>query len=182
MARHGSRPRRRRGRRRRRLAGGRLGGIVVGDDAANRGENFLHRRLLRLRRLAHCQSLQCRIPAIPTDARGIERPQRITRSLNIYSDRCEYGTAYFERQRSLVDRHTSRALRRRLGKLFGELFGDYSGIIFRRACARPPRCRAPDGSAPSDHRSAQRGPAPSATTAPPLPAANTRRPPGHAGR
>ena len=49
----------------------------------------------------------------PHDARGIERPQQITRSLDIYSDRRKYGTAYFERQRSLVDRHTSRARRRR---------------------------------------------------------------------
>ena len=30
-----------------------FGGVVVGDDAANGGENFLHRRFLRFRRLRH---------------------------------------------------------------------------------------------------------------------------------
>ena len=57
----GARRHRRRRRRRqpdRRPCGGGFGGVVVGDDAANGGEDFLHRRLLRLRRLAHC-----RIPA-----------------------------------------------------------------------------------------------------------------------
>ena len=61
-------------RRRRRLGGGRLGGIVVGDDAANGGENFLHRRLLRLRRLAHCRIPTCRSRQSPHDARGIRTP------------------------------------------------------------------------------------------------------------
>jgi hypothetical protein len=50
----------------------------------------------------------------------------ITQSLNIYSDRRQYGTVYLERQRSLVDRHTSRARRRRLG----ELLGDYLGLFW----------------------------------------------------
>ena len=36
-----------------------------------------------------------------------ERPQRITHSLDIYSDRPKYGTAFFERKRGLVDTHIS---------------------------------------------------------------------------
>ena len=60
--------------------------------------------------------------------------------------------------------------------------GGSSEVIFRRACARRPRCRAPDGSAPSGRRSARRGPAPAATAVPPPPAANRRRRRGRAGR
>ena len=37
------------------------------------------------------------------------RPRRITRSLDIYSDRPKYGTTFFERKRGLVDTHISRA-------------------------------------------------------------------------
>ena len=55
-------------------------------------------------------------------------------------------------------------------------------IIFRRACARPPRCRAPDGSAPWGHRPALQGLAPRATTAPPPPAAYRTPPPGRVER
>ena len=47
---------------------GGLGGVVVGDDAANGGEDFLHRRLLRLRRLAHCRIPTVPIPQSPRDA------------------------------------------------------------------------------------------------------------------
>ena len=35
------------------------------------------------------------------------RPRRITRTLDIYSDRSKYGTAMRERNRSPVDTHTS---------------------------------------------------------------------------
>ena len=59
------------GSRRQRGLAARLGGVVVGDDTANGGENFLHRRLLRLRRLAHC-----RIPTtIPQAARRRSNPR-----------------------------------------------------------------------------------------------------------
>ena len=113
----------------------------------------------------------------PHDARGIERPQRITRSLDIYSDRRKYGTAYFERKRSLVDRHTSP--RRRLGNL---------AIIRAVELFSVGRAHAHPGVAHLmvvhlrviDRHS--RGPAPAATAAPTPPAANKRRRPGRAGR
>src|SRR3954470_12448538 len=99
--------------RRRRSRGGWRSGlpiVVVGDDAANGGENLLHRRLLRLRRLAHAEFLKP-IPISP-GATPVEstRPQRITCTLDIDSDRSKYGRAMPERNRGPVDTHISRAV------------------------------------------------------------------------
>ena len=101
-------------RRRRRLGGGRLGGIVVGDDAANGGEDFLHRRLLRLRRLAHC-----RIPTVPIrNPRTTPGPDAAANhpTHSIFTRIvASMARRICERQRSLVDTHMSRASRREPG-------------------------------------------------------------------
>ncbi len=82
-----------------RLCGRGLGGIVIGDDAANGGEDLLHRGLLRLRRLAHCRNPT--ISPRPHRNRGAcgESPAHS----DMYSERRKYGMAVFERKRRLVD-------------------------------------------------------------------------------
>src|SRR5262249_34794577 len=79
-------PARRRARVRRNLGAGRLRrpllrffGVVLSDDAANRGEYFLHRGVLRFCRLGHAVLVQLALPSsrLPASVAS-DRMRRIT--------------------------------------------------------------------------------------------------------
>src|SRR5215813_11445260 len=81
-------PARRRARVRRNLGAGRLRrpllrffGVVLSDDAANRGEYFLHRGFLRFCRLRHAVLVQLALPSsrLPASVAS-DRMRRITRA------------------------------------------------------------------------------------------------------
>ena len=84
-----------------RRTGLRLGGVIVGDDATNGGENFLHRWFLRFRRLRHPRILASTHPESATASRpGRAQPNRIiqAKSRNPYS---KYGISKVERKHRL---------------------------------------------------------------------------------
>ena len=130
---------------RRRRSG--LGGVVVGDDPANGGENLLHRRLLRLRRLAHCRFPRTNSPR--SSRRRLESGPRAANHPH-HSILTRIGSSMARPVLNATQRLWIRALRGRAARRAVQRAQDLFAV--RRAHARP-RCRAPDGSAPSGRRS-----------------------------
>ncbi len=156
-------------------------GIVVGDNAANGGQNLLHRRFLRFRRLRHAHIpawLTCRTCALtcvrfhtppPRGSKPATTPNHITSTMQRSRRVCHDES----RGQAANCGHASR--RRRPVYRRGR-------SICRRASARRSRRRALADSALADRRSARSSRDAASIARRPPPAACRTPPPGRAGR
>jgi hypothetical protein len=81
-----------------------FGGVIVGEDATDGGENFLHRWFLRFRRLRHPRILASAPPESATASRPSRaQPNRIIQAKSRNPD-SKYGISKVERKHRLAQR------------------------------------------------------------------------------